>query len=33
MVDIGDKLPYWPQQAAERVKEHARHFVHWCTRR
>jgi 1,4-alpha-glucan branching enzyme len=27
-VDIGDKLPYWPQQAAERVKGHAAHFVH-----
>lgn len=27
-VDIGDKLVYWPQQAAERVKEHANHFVH-----
>ncbi len=27
-VDIGDKLPYWPQQAAERVKAHASHFVH-----
>jgi 1,4-alpha-glucan branching enzyme len=27
-VDIGDKLPYWPQQAAERVKTHAGHFVH-----
>jgi 1,4-alpha-glucan branching enzyme len=27
-VDIGDKLIYWPQQAAERVKEHASHFVH-----
>jgi 1,4-alpha-glucan branching enzyme len=26
-IDIGNKLPYWPQQAAERVKEHARHFV------
>jgi 1,4-alpha-glucan branching enzyme len=26
-VDIGDKLPYWPQQAAERVKTHASHFV------
>jgi 1,4-alpha-glucan branching enzyme len=26
-VDIGEKLPYWPQQAAERVKEHANHFV------
>ena len=26
-VDIGDKLVYWPQQAAERVKEHASHFV------
>jgi 1,4-alpha-glucan branching enzyme len=27
-VDIGDKLPYWPQQAAERVKSHAAHYVH-----
>jgi 1,4-alpha-glucan branching enzyme len=27
-VDIGDKLPYWPQQAAERVKSHAGHFIH-----
>ncbi len=27
-VDIGDKLPYWPQQAAERVKTHAAHYVH-----
>jgi len=26
-VDIGDKLVYWPQQAAERVKQHAEHFV------
>jgi 1,4-alpha-glucan branching enzyme len=26
-VDIGDKLVYWPQQAAERIKEHASHFV------
>jgi len=26
-VDIGDKLVYYPQQAAERVKEHASHFV------
>jgi 1,4-alpha-glucan branching enzyme len=26
-VDIGDKLVYWPQQAAERVKDHANHFV------
>ncbi len=26
-VDIGDKQVYWPQQAAERVKEHASHFV------
>ncbi len=26
-VDMGDKLVYWPQQAAERVKEHANHFV------
>jgi len=27
-VDIGDKLVYWPQRAAEKAKEHARHFVH-----
>jgi len=27
-VDIGDKRPYWQQQAAERVKTHASHFVH-----
>lgn len=26
-VDIGDKLVYWPQRAAEKAKEHARHFV------
>ena len=26
-VDIGDKRPYWPQQAAERVRAHASHFV------
>jgi 1,4-alpha-glucan branching enzyme len=26
-IDIGDKLVYWPHQAAERVKEHASHFV------
>jgi 1,4-alpha-glucan branching enzyme len=26
-VDIGDKQVYWPQQAAERAKEHASHFV------
>ncbi len=26
-VDIGEKLAYWPQQAAERVKTHAQHFV------
>jgi 1,4-alpha-glucan branching enzyme len=26
-IDIGEKLVYWPQQAAERVQEHARHFV------
>ena len=25
---MGDKLPYYPQQAAERVKAHAAHFVH-----
>jgi 1,4-alpha-glucan branching enzyme len=28
LVDIGDKQPYWPHQAAERVKVHANHFVH-----
>jgi 1,4-alpha-glucan branching enzyme len=27
-VDMGDKEPYYPQQAAERVKSHADHFVH-----
>ena len=27
-VDIGNKLPYWPHQAADRVKTHANHFVH-----
>jgi 1,4-alpha-glucan branching enzyme len=27
-VDMGDKLPYYPQQAAERVKSHASNFVH-----
>jgi 1,4-alpha-glucan branching enzyme len=27
-VDIGDKQPYWPQQAAERVKGHASHYAH-----
>ena len=26
-VEIGDKFVYWPQQAAERVREHASHFV------
>jgi 1,4-alpha-glucan branching enzyme len=26
-IDIGDKLPYWPQEAAERAREHAGHFV------
>jgi len=26
-IDIGDKLAYWPQQAADRVKQHASHFV------
>jgi len=26
-VDMGDKHVYWPQQAAERVKQHADHFV------
>jgi 1,4-alpha-glucan branching enzyme len=26
-VDIGDKLVYWPHQAAERVQQHADHFV------
>jgi len=27
-VDMGDKEPYYPQEAAERVKGHANHFVH-----
>ena len=27
-VDIGDKQPYFPDRAAERVREHASHFVH-----
>ncbi|MDE1176198.1 MAG: DUF1957 domain-containing protein [Edaphobacter sp.] len=27
-VNMGDKLPYYPQEAAERVKSHASHFVH-----
>ena len=27
-VDMGDKLPYYPQQAAERIKSHASNFVH-----
>ncbi len=27
-VDMGDKLPYYPQQAAERTKSHASNFVH-----
>ncbi len=27
-VDMGDKLPYYPQQAAERTKSHAANFVH-----
>jgi 1,4-alpha-glucan branching enzyme len=27
-VDLGDKQPYYPQEAAERVKSHASHFVH-----
>ncbi|HEY4381781.1 MAG TPA: 1,4-alpha-glucan branching protein domain-containing protein [Acidobacteriaceae bacterium] len=26
-IDIGDKLLYWPHQAADRVKDHAGHFV------
>ena len=26
-IDIGDKLVYYPQQAAERAREHASHFV------
>jgi 1,4-alpha-glucan branching enzyme len=26
-VDTADKLPYWPQHAAERVRIHAAHFV------
>jgi 1,4-alpha-glucan branching enzyme len=27
-VDMGDKQPYYPQQAAERVQAHAAHFTH-----
>lgn len=27
-VDMGDKQPYYPQEAAARVKSHASHFVH-----
>jgi 1,4-alpha-glucan branching enzyme len=27
-VDMGDKEPYYPQDAAERVRSHASHFVH-----
>ena len=27
-VDMGDKQPYYPQEAAERTKAHAAHFVH-----
>lgn len=27
-VDMGDKLLYYPQEAAERVKSHASHFIH-----
>ena len=27
-VSMGDKQPYYPQEAAERVKAHASHFVH-----
>jgi 1,4-alpha-glucan branching enzyme len=27
-VDMGDKQPYYPQEAAERTKSHAAHFVH-----
>jgi 1,4-alpha-glucan branching enzyme len=27
-VDMNDKLPYFPKEAAERVKGHAAHFVH-----
>jgi 1,4-alpha-glucan branching enzyme len=27
-VDLGDKQPYYPYEAAERVKSHASHFVH-----
>jgi 1,4-alpha-glucan branching enzyme len=27
-IDMGDKLPYYPQQAAERTKSHASNFVH-----
>jgi 1,4-alpha-glucan branching enzyme len=27
-IDMGDKLPYYPQDAAARVRDHASHFVH-----
>ncbi|RZU40575.1 glycoside hydrolase family 57 protein [Edaphobacter modestus] len=27
-VDLGDKQPYYPKEASERVKSHASHFVH-----
>ncbi len=27
-IDLGDKQPYDPREAAERVKSHASHFVH-----
>jgi len=27
-VDMGDKQPYYPKEAAQRVKSHASHFVH-----
>ncbi len=27
-VDMGDKQPYYPQEAAERTKAHAAHYVH-----
>ena len=27
-LDMAFKMPYWPQEAAEKVKEHASHFVH-----
>jgi 1,4-alpha-glucan branching enzyme len=27
-IDMGDKQPYYPEAAAERIREHAAHFVH-----